>query len=300
MRQIGTLSPSADPSVLGDHLMSLGIDSRAKESKSGWDIWVLHDDHLARAREEFAAYQQDPANPRYAQSSEVAAAARREEEQKLRLYRKNVRNMSGGFDGLNARRRPLTLALVAVCVAVHVAGMSAPWVRVWLFDHLEFFSFRAIGPVNDVGQGLADIHRGEVWRLITPIFLHGGLLHLAMNVMAMMSLGTAVEYLRGTRTLLILTVTSAVTSNIGEYLWQAVYQHQLRGWVGISGVAFALFGYVWMKGRVEPEHGMAISPRSVQFMLIWLVIGFTPFFPMANGAHVAGLVVGMLFGLARL
>ena len=53
-----------------------------------------------------------------------------------------------------------------------------------------------------------------------------------------------------------------------------------------------MFGYLWMKGRYEPEQGMVLHPSSVRVMLLWLMLGFTGLFPMANGAHVAGLVVG--------
>jgi GlpG protein len=92
---------------------------------------------------------------------------------------------------------------------------------------------------------------------------------------------------------------SAVTSNICQYLYVINFYDVLVPWVGISGVVYALFGYLWMKGRVEPEQGMILHPSSVRIMLLWLLLGFTPFFPFANGAHIGGLIVGMLFGLAR-
>ena len=70
---------------------------------------------------------------------------------------------------------------------------------------------------------------------------------------------------------------------------------------GMSGVVYALFGYVWMKGRYEPEQGMILHPSTVQTMLLWLVLCMTGFLGnIANAAHVVGLVAGILFGLARL
>ena len=47
------------------------------------------------------------------------------------------------------------------------------------------------------------------------------------------------------------------------------------------------------------ESGMMLHPSSVRWMLLWLLLGFTGILRMANGAHVVGLIVGMLFGLAR-
>jgi GlpG protein len=55
-----------------------------------------------------------------------------------------------------------------------------------------------------------------------------------------------------------------------------------------------------MKGRHEPEQGMILHPSSVQTMLFWLVLCMTGLVGnIANAAHVIGLVVGILFGLAR-
>jgi GlpG protein len=69
----------------------------------------------------------------------------------------------------------------------------------------------------------------------------------------------------------------------------------------MSGVVYALFGYVWMKGLYEPEQGMILHPSTVQFMLLFLVLCMTGLMgSVANAAHVVGLVTGMLLGLARL
>ena len=156
-----------------------------------------------------------------------------------------------------------------------------------------------IAAAADLSHGLDAIHRGEVWRLITPIFLHVNLLHLLFNVWAMLVLGTIIETRRGTPTFAALVLLSAVTSNVGQYLYMLNFDTGLTPWVGISGVAYALFGYLWMKGQNEPEQGMILHPTTVRIMLLWLLLGFTGAFSMANGAHLGGLLMGMLFGLAR-
>jgi GlpG protein len=69
----------------------------------------------------------------------------------------------------------------------------------------------------------------------------------------------------------------------------------------MSGVVFALFGYIWMKSLHEPEQGMFVHPNTVTIMLFWLVLCMTGLVgPIANAAHVAGLVVGVVFGVFRL
>ena len=302
MRQIGTLPTSTDPRVFGDYLLSLGVTSRAIQTAEGWAIWVHDEDKVERARSEFQAYEKEPEDPRYASAGSLAEEARREETRRHKQYRENVRDMSGQFDRLNLHRRPLTIGLMAVCIAVYLAQQVSPGASGWLFDTLGFFSHRAVGavPAENLAAGLEDIHSGQVWRLITPIFLHGGIVHLAFNMWALYVLGTVVEYTRGTRTLAILTLISALTSNVGQYLYVLNFYHQLVPWVGISGVVYAVFGYLWMKSRFEPEQGIRLHPASVRLMILWLLLGFTGIggLRMANGAHVVGLIVGMLFGLA--
>jgi GlpG protein len=66
----------------------------------------------------------------------------------------------------------------------------------------------------------------------------------------------------------------------------------------MSGVIYALFGYVWMKGIYQPEQGMAVSSANVNIMVIWLFACMTGMLgPIANAAHFVGLAVGIAFGL---
>ena len=164
---------------------------------------------------------------------------------------------------------------------------------------LGFFP-RADAVANgDVTRGLAAIERGEIWRLITPIFLHFHTYHIAFNMFALQQAGTLIEYRRGTKTLAVLVLLSAVASNVGQYIYSLNFEQYTVPFGGMSGVVYALFGYIWMKGRVQPEDRMILHPNSVRMMLVWLAIGFTGWLHMANGAHVFGLIVGILYGLAR-
>lgn len=285
--------------MLGDYLLSQGVTSRAIESVGGWDIWVHNEDHIPKAKEAFAAFERDADDPRFADASRAAEAERLKAEQLDRQYRKNVRDLSGTLGRVPLRRRPLTAFLVAVSVSLFLTEGVSPNARYWLRDRLGFFSTAEQLRPDAKAHGLDAIHRGEVWRLVTPIFLHLGPMHLVFNMWALIIEGTVVETRQGTRKLLALVLLSAVVSNVGQYLYVLNFSPGLVGWFGISGVVYALFGYLWMKGVNEPEQGLALHPSTVRVMLLWLMLGFTPVFPMANGAHLAGLVVGMLFGLAR-
>jgi GlpG protein len=66
---------------------------------------------------------------------------------------------------------------------------------------------------------------------------------------------------------------------------------------GMSGVVYALLGYVWMRGKYDPASGLFVPPPTVTMMLIWFVAGWTGILgPIANMAHGAGLVLGMAWG----
>lgn len=138
----------------------------------------------------------------------------------------------------------------------------------------------------------ADILGGEVWRLVTPIFLHFGVLHLLFNMMWLWDLGRSIEYLKGRGFLLLFVLTTGVLSNLAQY---AITGNPNFG--GMSGVVYALLGYAWIQGRVNPAFGMALHQSTVMMMLVWYVLCWTGLMgPIANWAHTAGLLVGMAWG----
>jgi GlpG protein len=150
-------------------------------------------------------------------------------------------------------------------------------------------------------EGLERILSGQVWRLVTPIFLHFGIPHILFNAWAIILEGTLIETRRSSFRLGVLVLVSAVLSNLGQYAFMDKFDPSgLHGFGGLSGVSYALFGYVWMKSQYEPEQGMILHPNTIMFALLWLVLCMTGAMgPIANAAHVVGLVVGMVFGLAR-
>ena len=133
------------------------------------------------------------------------------------------------------------------------------------------------------------IRRGELWRLVTCMFPHGGVLHLLFNVYWLWVFGTLIEEVYGHAKTLALIILFAFGSGPLEFAFTV-------GGIGLSGVVYGLFGLLWVVSRHDDRFHEAVDERTIQLFIIWffVCIATTWFgiFPVANVAHGAGLVLG--------
>ncbi|WP_165069450.1 rhomboid family intramembrane serine protease [Paludisphaera rhizosphaerae] len=304
MRLIGEIPSNLDPRILEDHLLGQGMKSRIDRRPDGWAVWIINEDHVAAASKELQDFVADPDDPRFRANASKAREVRKETAKKEREFRKNNRDSGDIWGAPTFRRRPVTVVVVIIAAVVFTLQHSSygRQTTAWL----GYYDWRGSPAILRPHKGLADIMGGQVWRAVTPIFLHFGPWHILFNGLWMMALGTAIEVRRGSWKLLTLIVVSAILSNFAEYAYIENWQEGMLGlrasppWGGLSGVVYALFGYIWMMGENHPEEGLNIDSRNVVIMLAWLVICFTGFLgPIANAAHLGGLAVGMVMGLMR-
>jgi membrane associated rhomboid family serine protease len=141
----------------------------------------------------------------------------------------------------------------------------------------------------------AMIRRGELWRLITGIFPHANILHLAFNIYWLWVFGTVVERVYGHVTTAALIALFALGSGSMEFGFA-------QGGVGLSGVVYGLFGLLWVLSRYDNRFRDSIDQKTVQLFLVWFAfcIAMTAIhvFAVANIAHGAGAVLGILIATA--
>jgi GlpG protein len=196
------------------------------------------------------------------------------------------------------RAYPVVTALTALAlmgfpatwqIDAGVLGRWLPWLTIVPIDggdgELRFASLYG---------ALAD---GQLWRLVTPIFIHFGVVHLLFNVAVVIEFGRRIERGAGSAVLLLLTLLIASISNVAQFL---VTHAPLFG--GLSGVAYGLFAYVVARGRFDPAPVWQVNPSfsvGVVIMLVTMSSGVTEWFGLhiANTAHWVGLSVGALAAL---
>lgn len=310
MRQLATLPDGDQATMLGDYLRTLKIETQVMPDEGGWAVWVCDEDKLVKAREELGAFLQNPADPRYAGAAKAAKELRQQEEKEEREFEKRQIDLASRWSDPVGEGRPyLTLILVLACMGVSLAAGTA-FVMGKLPDGaldnrvLEGVLIQSLTPEQILDPGLHEVARGQVWRLVTPIFLHFGPLHLLFNILMLRDLGSAVEIRRGSIRFLWLVLFLAVASNLGQYYFGSIFKPEdqpvlkynpLFG--GMSGVLYGLFGYVWMKSKLAPEMGLYMHPNTAFYMIAWFVFCMSPAMGhVANVAHGVGLVLGVVIG----
>lgn len=186
---------------------------------------------------------------------------------------RTVRNVRRSTRSLAA---PATTVLIAINVIVYMitvaqgGGINLPGGKL--------FSDWAL-------QGLA-VSDGDWWRLVTAMFLHGSILHLAFNMLALYWLGTIVEQALGTPRFLLLYSVSGLAGSAGA-LW---FSSAFAVTVGASGAIFGLIGALLI---LEYLSTGSLMGQAMVLILVNLALTFAV--PnISIGGHLGGLAGGII------
>jgi GlpG protein len=301
MRQAGTLSNRDHAKRLVDYLLTQGIVAKFDPEGDSWAIWIRDEDQLARAKELLREFAADPDSEKYRSVDTAAETLRKQQAADDARRMKNVVEMRNRWaNGYGAR--PVTVTLMAISVLVSLAthfGKDNNAV-------MQATMFQSVPP-EEVARGFPptatyDIDHGQLWRLVTPMFLHFSPLHLIFNLSAIYYLGTVLEARIGSMRYVLLVLFLAAISNYGQYFFSYELKWEKTPTIrfgGLSGVVYGLFGYVWMKSRFDPFFGLRIKKESVVVMMAFFLLCWTGAIgSIANWAHTAGLVGGMAIAIA--
>ena len=290
MRLLTTVADHAEAKTLGDALYADGVPTTIKETRdSAFAVWVHDEEQMEKARAFLNGF--DPNSSHVSDMARKARAQRRQEakaDEQLRTRTEKIRKQIEAKQ--NMRIGTVTAGLMVICVVVFLlTGMGEK------MEIVRFFTFTPLVSVRGgfVFGNVSAIWTGQPWRLFTPMFLHFGFMHIIFNLWWLKDLGTAIERVFSSRYLLVFVLVTAAFSHVLEY---AVSGPTIFG--GMSGVVYALFSFIWLRGRLDPSFPYRLPQQLVTFMLIWLGLGFTGWVgPIANWVHTGGLIVGATWGV---
>ncbi len=306
MRQLSHFPEQEPAETLAAALYVEGIANRLDEWKDGgFVVWVFDEQRMEEAKALLRLFEEDPSDERFrgarSRAASLRKAARREEGRRP----KPVDASRRWRDGTHVDPGFVTILLIGASSALFLftfpgVDESIGTSRETILSLIWFDTGRGSGWFHD-------IRAGELWRLVTPIFAHeapdfsrgvgGGLLgmaHFLFNMYFLRDFGFRIEARQGAWFMLALVATAAVLSNTLQYLVSG------GAFLGMSGVVFGCFGYLWIRGWVDPGGVIELSSSTITLLLVWFAIGFvgssalwgSAGLHIANGAHAGGLVVG--------
>lgn len=260
--------------AFSDYLSSLNISNHIDIEPDRFAIMLNQPDDSERAKQELADFLRNPNDTRYWQASWQTGQVIKQP-----INAEKNLSLSDIASNLWARSGILTLAISMVCALVYLALLL-------------------IGkPVFDVLSYPVDVRKSnDYWRLLTPVFLHFGVMHLIFNLIWWWDLGGLIERTQSKMQLLGVFLATALLSNFAQYVAYG------NGFGGLSGVVYGLLGYVWLYPLVNPRIGFRLRPAIVMFMMGWLLLGYSGLLDnvlgeMANTAHLIGLLTGVFLGV---
>lgn len=138
-----------------------------------------------------------------------------------------------------------------------------------------------------------NILNGEYWRLLTNIFIHGGIMHLFLNLYGLIIASLFIEPIFGKKKFFIIYAVSGLCGSLSSVWW---YENTIS--VGASGAIFGLFGAIMalLTTNIFPEESkVSIFKMFGLYIVVSLLMGLTG--GIDNAAHIGGLVSGFILGL---
>jgi rhomboid protease GluP len=198
----------------------------------------------------------------------------------------------GWFTDFSEDGLPATKLLIGACVVVYALCMVGNGASLPMQGGLAELAFGGFRPSTLIRAGalLGRYMTTEPWRVLSAVFVHGSLLHIGMNMLSLMRLGSTLEpHFRSARFLLLYLISGA--AGFACTLW---WRGEMAFSVGASGSVFGLLGAFIGALMIRRNPGW----QQVFFSNLILAGALSFFAPnIDNAAHVGGFVSGFFLGL---
>lgn len=271
------LSQNLEP--LLKRLEQLGVAHNVVTDGARQSLWIENPDHIPIVDELL----QQLARPRRTSDPWFDQAPR-----EARASSKSSGSLKAIFKTFPVTMYSILLSVIGALVVYVDQGMGLN------YSLIGALTFQPLTAPYSPLQSFLD---GQFWRPITPIFLHFGFTHLAFNGMCLWLFGARIERLLGAGRLIGVILLTALVSNAAQYLWAGPH---IFG--GMSGVAFGLAGFVWVRHQFRPHPLTELPGVLVFMMLLSLFLGISGALDslvggsIANAAHLGGLLSGAILG----
>ena len=268
MKRLATFNNPRVAQAFVDYMAARDISLQMMPEGDGqFALWLADSQHEAEVEAELKAFLSNPSASKYSAASWQVADSRHNQ---FHYASPSMMTM------IKAKAGPVTLSIMLLCCVIYALQLMGFGQA--LFTQLHFPAFE--------GQ------KWQLWRWASHALLHFSITHIVFNLLWWWQLGGDIERRLGSGKLLQIFFISAVLSGVGQFYVEGA------NFGGLSGVVYALLGYLWVLGVRLPHLGLVLPNGLIGFMLVWLVLGFViPFMNIANTAQLVGLLSGILLAL---
>lgn len=270
MRLVGSFDNKRQAVRFCDFLNGSGFDGQLRRQDNNYEVWVLDDSHMAQARDYYNQFQAKPDDASFQVSNHDRLQKEQQQTRELKArYRQYFPRVGGN---------QVTIVLIIICVIIYFLTLTQ--MRNAILAHLM---------INLPRLPAAGVWAQQPWRVLTPMFLHFGIIHILFNLFWLYDLGSLIESKQGKWFFIMLVVFSSLLSNLLQYYADG----PMFG--GMSGVVYGLFAYLWIASKYNLRSGYYMSHQIVVWMLGWFILCFTGLLGrVANFGHLGGLIAGVI------
>ncbi len=183
----------------------------------------------------------------------------------------------------NVKKPTVTYTILAITVVMYGVQFLSQRMSGGTVD----WPFVLGGKINEL------ILHGQLWRLITPVLLHGSLLHMAVNMYALYSIGPSLEKFYGHKRYLCLYLIGGFTGNVLSFLLSA--NPSLGASTAIFGLVAAEAVFIFKNKKMFGSRASSMLINLGLVIVVNIMLGLSAGSGIDNWGHLGGLAGGLIF-----